>query len=80
MVKAFFISLLIVTPMTPSEGWIQWSQPHTDKEACEEIIRKNHSNIEKALKNYMGDTMKLVKEFRCMTNNEAVVLNTKLGH
>ena len=80
MLKVFFISILIVTTKPPAEGWIQWSQAYTDREVCMSSIADNHEAIEQAARNYMGEVVESVKEFRCLTYQEAVELNSKLGH
>ena len=80
MLNVFFISLLLVTTKTPTEGWIQWSQAYTDREVCMDMIRENHASIQEAATNLMGKTIKSVKEFKCLTYEEAAELNFKLGH
>ena len=81
MLKVFFISLLVVTTKTPAEGWIQWSHPYANQEVCLETIGNNYQSIEVAARASMKKgIVKSVKEFRCLTYQEAVELNSKLGH
>ena len=81
MLKVFFISLLVVTSKTPAEGWIQWSQSYANQEVCLETIGNNYQSIEAAARASMKKgVVKSIKEFRCLTYDEAVELNTKLGH
>ena len=80
MIKVFFITALVVTSRVPSEGWVQWSQTHNNRDACMDIIRKDHEMIGAAVKNYLGKDFKKIREMRCLTYKEAVELNTRLGH
>jgi hypothetical protein len=80
MIELFFISVLVVTTRLPSDGWIQWTESFSVKKVCEEKISKDYEEIQNALKKYMKKELVQIKEFRCMTYKEAVILNTKLGH
>ena len=80
MIKAFFITALVHTIMTPDTGWLQWTQSYATKEACHEVIWKDFDKIHEAIKNNMGMKLVGIMELRCMTYDEALKLNAKLGH
>ena len=80
MITMYFISALIVTTHTPNKGWVQWTNPHPTKEVCMDIVSVNYESIENGIKYQIGKYFVKVLEMKCMTHNEAVELNSKLGH
>jgi len=80
MIKIFFITVLVMTTNTPAEGWLQWTQSYSDKEICHERINLDFKQIAAAVKGYLGKKFISVREMRCLTFNEAVKLNSELGH
>ena len=81
MIKLYFISVLVVTTNTIPEGWLQWTIPYSDKSVCEELIKKDKEEIVLAVSKYFGSKrFVMAKDFECMTYDEAVKLNTELGH
>ena len=45
-----------------------------------DIVSANYESIETGIKYQIGKYFVKVLEMRCMTHNEAVELNAKLGH
>ncbi len=80
MVQLFFVSVLVLTTRTPALGWIQWTESYSEKKICEDIIRRDYSRIEDAVKTYLGAALKQVRQIRCSTYQEALKMNTELGH
>jgi hypothetical protein len=84
MLKLYFITVLVVTGYdTIPTGWIQWTQAYKDKAVCEKAIEEDHANIIMGISSYFrkgGGKLVTMKEFECMTHDEAVKRNTKLGH
>ena len=80
MLKAFFITALVHTTMTPDTGWLQWTQSYATKEACQEVIWEDFEQIHSAIKVYMNKKIIGILELRCMTYAEAVKRNSDLGH
>jgi hypothetical protein len=80
VIKVFFITALVHTIMTPDTGWLQWTQSYATKEACHEVIWKDFDKIHEAIKNNMGMKLIGIMELRCMTYDEALKLNSELGH
>jgi hypothetical protein len=80
MLKAFFITALVHTTMTPDTGWLQWTQAYETKEACRAVIWEDFEQIHSAIKVYMNKKIIGILELRCMTYAEAVKRNSDLGH
>ena len=80
MIKVVFISVLILTTKTPSEGWLQWTESYSDVEICHESMSADFAQIASAVKGYLGKKFVSVLEMRCLTYDEAVKLNSELGH
>lgn len=80
MVKVFFLTALVLTTRTPELGWVQYTQSYADIKICEDVIRSDHDKIAAGIEYQLGKEFKLVREMRCMTYDQAVELNSKLGH
>jgi len=80
MIKVVFISILILTTKTPSEGWLQWTDGYKDIEVCEKKIDEDFDEISAAIKGYLGENFVSVLEMRCLTYDQTVKLNYELGH
>tara|TARA_R100000656_G_scaffold48295_2_gene39166 strand:- start:94 stop:339 length:246 start_codon:yes stop_codon:yes gene_type:complete len=80
MAEVFFLTALVLTTRTPDLGWIQYTQSYADKKICEEVIQRDYEKIIDALQYHVGKSFKLVQEMRCMTYDQAVKMNSKLGH
>ena len=80
MVNLFFLTALVLTTRTPDLGWILYTQSYADKKVCEEVIRRDYDKITDTIQHHIGKAFKLVREMRCMTYEQTLELNTKLGH
>jgi hypothetical protein len=80
MMILYFISALIVTTHIPDKVGERRTNPHPSKEVCMDIVRINYDSIENGIKYQLGKYFVKVLEMKCMTHNEAVELNSKLGH
>ena len=80
MIKLFFITILVITTNDNPKGWLQWSKSYSDKSACEEVIKKTQADILLSVQHYLGKKFIAVKKMECLTYNEAVERNDKLGH
>jgi len=80
MVNLFFLTVLVLTTRTPELGWVQYTLSYADKKICEDVIRSDHDKIAAGIEYQLGKSFKLVREMRCMTYDQAVDLNAKLGH
>jgi hypothetical protein len=80
MLKVFFITALVHTTMTPDTGWLQWTQSYSTKEACHEVIWKDFDKIHEGIKKHTDKILIGIMELRCMTYDEALKLNSELGH
>ena len=80
MIKLFFITVLVVTTRTTPEGWLQWTQSYNTQEVCLESIGRTYDQIALSVRNHLGREFVQIKEMRCLTHNEAVDLNSGLGH
>ena len=80
MITAFFITALVHTTMIPDTGWMQWTQSYSTKEACREVIWTDFDKIHEAIKINMDKKIIGILELRCMTYDEALKLNSELGH
>ena len=80
MLTVYFITFLTLTTNTVSEGWLQWTKPHTSKLECELTITLKKDEFVESVKGYLKNKFVRVKKVECMTYEEAVKRNTVLGH
>ena len=80
MIKVVFITVLVLTTETPSQGWLQWSDHYKDIEVCKKKVDEDFDKVSAAIKGYLGKKFVSVLKMGCMTHEEAADLNTKLGH
>jgi|TARA_B110000971_G_C19644128_1_gene334783 hypothetical protein len=78
----FYITILVITTLTPSEGWMQHAQGFKDKESC--ISYLNQPGVKKMVTDDLKyETSKILLnlgEYTCMTRKEATKRNMKVGH
>jgi ethanolamine utilization cobalamin adenosyltransferase len=80
MITLYFITVLVLTTNTISEGWLQSTTPYTSKQDCEFAVLAKIDTITPSLKLYLKDKFIEVKEIECLTHDEAVKRNSTLGH
>ena len=80
MITAYFISAFLMLSTTPPMGWIQYTQDYSDISSCQEVIRLQKDEMRIAIRNRFGKNIIKILDWKCMTHQEAVDRNTKLGH
>ena len=80
MITAYFISAFLMLNATPPLGWIQWTQDYSDISSCQEVIKLQKDEMRVAIRAQFGKKVIKILDWKCMTNEEAVNRNTKLGH
>ena len=76
----YFVTALVLTTKTPSMGWIQYTVPYESLEFCQQYIEYNKDSITLSINNYFNKYFVSIKKIECITREEAVDRNTKLGH
>ncbi len=76
----WFVSLLIINPVNLPEpgGWLQYTRSYSTIKSCQSHIKTHKPQIILSAIRSMGNIQ--IKKVACLTYNEAVKLNTKLGH
>tara|TARA_R110000868_G_scaffold299661_1_gene559939 strand:- start:18 stop:278 length:261 start_codon:yes stop_codon:yes gene_type:complete len=78
----FYITILVITTLTPSEGWMQHAQGFKDKASC--ISYLNQPGVKKMvtddLKYQTQNILIDLGEYTCMSRKEATKRNMKVGH
>ena len=80
MTAVYFISAFLMLNATPPLGWIQWTQDYSDMSSCQEVIKLQRDEMEVAIRAQFGKKVIKILDWKCMTNEEAVNRNSKLGH
>ena len=76
----YFITAFVITTSTPSSGWVQYTQAFDDQKACRYIIKQNKDSLTLQIANHFKKKLVSIRTFDCMTREEAVRRNTKIGH
>jgi|TARA_R110001606_G_scaffold286917_1_gene435077 hypothetical protein len=76
----YFITVLVMLNIQPSLGWIQYTYSYTDKELCEKYVEEFKDTLSLSIGNHFKDKMVSIQKFECITRDEAVERNSKLGH
>ena len=79
-VFAYFITAFVITTNVPPAGWLQYTQAFDDQEACRYVIKQNKDSLTLQIVNHLKEKLVSVETFDCMTREEAVRRNSKLGH
>ena len=80
MVTLYFITILVITTNTVSEGWLQWTKPYTDKMECELVITKEKDQLADSIRLYLQNKFAVIKKIECLTYDETIKRNSALGH
>ena len=80
MTTVYFISAFLMLNATPPLGWIQWTQDYSDISSCQEVIKLQKDEMRVAIWAQFGKKVIKILDWKCMTNEEAVNRNSKLGH
>ena len=77
----YFVTALILTTHTPPLGWLQYyDRSYSLVEVCYEHVVSKREAIIVSLRAAVGDTLIEILDIQCMTYDNAVRENTKLGH
>ena len=80
----YFVSILLffplLSPPIPQDGWIQWVFEFPNKVTCEAFVNEERTRIKKLVSAQVGDLPHEIKDIQCMTVQEVIDANTKLGH
>ena len=76
----YFVTMLIVLNLQPPLGWVQHTVPFDNREVCLSYLNKNKSNISLSLGRQFSNLLKGIKEYDCLTREDAVNRNTQFGH
>ena len=80
MTAVYFISAFLMLNATPPLGWIHWTQDYSDMSSCQEVIKLQRDEMEVAIRAQFGKKVIKILDWECITHQEAVVRNSKLGH
>ena len=80
MTIVYFITALVMLNAAPSLGWIQYTERYTDISSCKEVITYQKNEMSIAIRNRFGKDIIKILDWDCITHQEAVNRNTKLGH
>ena len=76
----YFITAFVITTSTPNSGWIQYTQAFDDQAACRYLVKQTRDSLTLQIAQHFGKKLVSIGTFDCMTREEAVRRNTKLGH
>ena len=79
-VTIYFITALVSTTFTPSLGWVQANTSYSLLKVCHEHIESKRDAIVAGLHTYFGGRIISVRDIQCLTYDQAVEKNAKLGH
>ena len=80
MTTVYFISAFLMLNATPPLGWIQWTQDYSDISSCQKIMMNQEKEMIKSIRTKFGKRVVKILDWECMTHQDAVNRNTKLGH
>ena len=80
MTTVYFISAFLMLNATPPLGWIQWTEEYPDISSCKEVIAYQKDEMKVAIRAQFGKKVIKILDWECMTHQEAVDRNSKLGH
>ena len=76
----YFVTVLIMLNVNPPLGWIQHTFAYTDKKLCEQYIEEFKDPVSISLGAYFGEKLVGIRQFECLTYDEAAKKNIELGH
>ena len=80
MTAVYFISAFLMLNATPPLGWIQWTQDYPNMSSCQEVIKLQRDEMGVAIRAQFGKRVIKILDWKCMTHEDAVNRNSKLGH
>ena len=80
MTIVYFITALIMLNINPPLGWVQYTEAYSDLSSSKEVIAYHKDEMALDIgRRFKGKFVKVI-EWACITHEEAVDRNTKLGH
>jgi len=78
----WYITVFVITTLTPSQGWMQYSQGFKDYNSCITYLEQPgiKKMVEKDLKFQTSKILIELGEYTCMPRSEVIEKNTRLGH
>ena len=78
----YYLTVLITLlgTMGPPTGWVQWSEGFNNKAICEKSVALLEPQMRIQIATQFGEKLADIGEFECITRQEAVERNSKLGH
>ena len=76
----YFVTVLVSTTNIPSLSWIQANKSYSLLKVCNEHIEKKRDSIMLGLYRHFGNKLISIHNIKCMTYDQAIIGNTKLGH
>lgn len=76
----YFVTVLVFRDAIPSSGWIQRTLPYENLEFCQYYVKYNKNSIISSVVKYYGKSIVRIGKIECITRQEAIERNTKLGH
>ena len=78
----WYITVLVITTLTPSHGWMQYTQGFKDEVSCIAYLEQPgvKKMVEIDLKHQTGKILIELGEYTCMLRKEVIEKNTRLGH
>ena len=78
----WYITVLVITTLTPSQGWMQYTQGFKDEASCIAYLEQPgvKKMVEEDLKYQTSKILIELGEYDCMQRSEVIEKNTKLGH
>ena len=76
----YFVTILVALNLQPTLGWVQHTVPFDDKALCLSYVDKYKGSISLSVERQFGNLLKGIREYDCLTREDAVNRNTKLGH
>ena len=79
----YFISILLffplLSPPIPQDGWIQWVFEFPNQITCAVFLDQERESIKELVSRQISVPHK-IKDVQCMTRDQVIDANTKLGH
>ena len=79
----YFVSILLffplLSPPIPQDGWIQWVFEFPNQITCAVFLDQERESIKELVSRQISVPHK-IKDVQCMTRDQVIDANTKLGH
>jgi hypothetical protein len=81
-VEIWYITVLVVTTLIPSQAWMQYTQGFKDETSCIAYLEEPgiKKMVEKDINHQMANVITDMGEYFCATQRDVINRNTLLGH